>query len=268
VRLAAALHVDTTMFPREHGAYGQVAFPLVTSLAVAGLTTGPILMALAVLALFLAHEPLVILLGLRGRRALDGLGVRAWVCFHLAVVVATASGVLAFDRTPAPWRWTFAVPMVPAAMLFTALIVRRDEKSALGESSAALAFSAAALPVCAAAGHPAAGAAIALAFAVLFVVATLAVRVVVLRTRAGGNPRAVRTTRRATFGVAAAGVIVALSAVAMGALSWPAVVASMPGVGFAAAMAARPPAATRLKKVGWTLVAVSALTSVLLIITA
>ena len=47
------------MFPKEHGAYGQLLFPLATSLVVAGVTAPALLTAAsAAYAAFMAHEPL------------------------------------------------------------------------------------------------------------------------------------------------------------------------------------------------------------------
>jgi hypothetical protein len=253
------------MLPKEHGAYGQIAFPLVTSLIVVGWSAGPLLTTVAVVALFLAHEPLVVLLGQRGSRVRDLRAARAWVALHAALAVATAAGILAIDSTPPELRWTFLVPIVPAIATFSST-VRGREKGAAGEIWAALASAAGAFAVCAAGGRPMTGAAIALAFAMLFVVSTLAVRVVILRTRAGGDVRAARATRMATFAAVATGAVIALAAVSVGGLPGGEVIASAPGIAFAGWLAMRPPAAKKLKKVGWTLVAMSALTSVLLIV--
>ena len=57
------------LVPREHGAYGQLAFPLITSFLVAGVSTVSLLIAASVVAGFLAHEPLLVLVGRRGARA-------------------------------------------------------------------------------------------------------------------------------------------------------------------------------------------------------
>jgi len=255
------------LFPREHGAYGQVAFPLLTSLTVVGPAYASLWLTLAVIALFLAHEPLLVLLGHRGRPARAVHANGAWWWLNGALILATASALLALDATAPSLRWTFLVPALPAAWV-TYVAARGREKTALGETGAALAFAAAALPVCAAANRPAAGAAIALAFALLFVLATLAVRVIVLRTRGGGNPRAVRRTRVATVASVGIGALVTLVAALDGVVTRSAVTAIVPGVLFACTLAAFPPPAARLKRVGWTLVAVSALTSVLLIVSA
>lgn len=172
------------MLPKEHGAYGQLGFPLVTSLIVAGPAYASVLVAAAAVALFLAHEPMLVLLGYRGVRARTTDAPRAWWWLTGALVAGTATAILALDATPAGLRWTFLVPALPAAWVAYAAI-HGHEKTSLGESGAAVAFAAAALPLCAGAGRADIGAAIAVAFALLFVLATLAVRVIVLRTRAG-----------------------------------------------------------------------------------
>lgn len=58
-----------SLWPKEHGAYGQAAFPLLAAFGVAGPSPAGVLLAVAVAAGFLAHEPAVILLGRRGPRA-------------------------------------------------------------------------------------------------------------------------------------------------------------------------------------------------------
>lgn len=252
------------MLPKEHGAYGQLAFPLLTSLAVAGAARGSLLIVVAVVALFLAHEPLLVLLGHRGARLRTAEAQRAWLWLMVTLVVGTIGALLALDAVIPSVRWTFLVPLLPAGWVVFAAATGR-EKTTLGETAAAMAFAAAALPICAAGGRTAIGGAIALAFGLLFVLATLAVRVVILRTRGGGNPNAVRRTRAAVVAIAGAGALAAFVAASDGVLAPAAVTATVPGVVFVIALAAFPPPAARLKKVGWTLVGVSALTSVLLI---
>jgi hypothetical protein len=253
------------LVPREHGAYGQVAFPLLTSLVVAGPAYASICLAIAVIALFLAHEPILVLLGRRGVSAHTAHAGSAWWWLTGTLIIATASALLALDATAPSLRWTFVVPVLPAAGVMYA-VVRDREKTLLGETAAALAFATAALPMCAGAGRPATGAAIAFSFALLFVLSTLAVRVIILRTRGGGNPQAVRRTRVATVLSVGAGVLIVLVSAVDGIVTPGAVAAILPGSVFACVLAACPPPAARLKRVGWTLVAVSALTSVLLMV--
>ena len=222
------------MFPKEHGAYGQLGFPLVTSLVVVGPAYPSLLVAVATIALFLAHEPMLVLLGHRGVRARRADAHRAWWWLTGALIVGTASAILALDATAPALRWTFLVPAVPAAWLAYAAIHGR-EKTSLGEAGAALAFATAAFPMCAAADRAAIGAAIAVAFALLFVLATLAVRVIVLRTRAGGNHPAVRRTRAATVAIASLGALAALFGASDGVVNWVTIAAVVPGVFFVGA---------------------------------
>jgi hypothetical protein len=256
------------MLPKEHGAYGQLGFPLVTALAASGVVAASALTTLAAVALFVAHEPLLVLLNHRGPRARREQGARARVWLVTALVVAGVAGAGAIALTNPLQRWVFLVPAIPGIWLST-LAVRGREKTGAGETIAAVTFAAIAVPLCVTAGQPATlGIAIGLAFAFLFVASTLAVRVVILRTRGGGDPKAARHTRNAAFLVATAGGAIALTAAAAGLFDRSAAAAIIPGLIFAAIVAAYPPRPTRLRAVGWSLVAVSALTSVLLILAA
>jgi hypothetical protein len=108
-------------------------------------------------------------------------------------------------------------------------------------------------------------AAVATPFALMFMASTLAVRTVILRVRAGGNERATANTRRSVFALtaAAAGILVWLAAVEI--LSAATLLSATPGLLAACAISAYPPPPARLRAVGWTLVAVSVLTAVLVI---
>ncbi|HTM01900.1 MAG TPA: YwiC-like family protein [Vicinamibacterales bacterium] len=252
------------MWPREHGAYGQAFCPLLTAFAVAGVARPSVFTTTAIAAMFLAHEPLVMLLGHRGRRDQTAQAGRAWWSLMICLMVATASGVLAIDATHPDLRWTFLLPAVPAIWLLRAIVTGR-EKTLSAEVTVALAFAGAAIPLCAGTGHVTAGIVIAAAYALVFILGTLTVRVIILRTRGGGNPAAVHRTRLATFAVAMLGALIALAGAANGVVSWLAVAAIVPAIAFAMTLAAYPPPATRLKKVGWSLVAVTVATAVLLV---
>ena len=255
------------MLPKEHGAYGQLAFPLATSLAVAGVTAPALFIALAAVAGFLAHEPLLVLLGLRGPRARRERGRQATAWLIGTGGIGVVSGVLALWLAPAAARWSFAVPIVPAAFLMGALAAGR-EKSTFGEIAAAVMFSFVAVPLCVTAGAPlTTGYAVAVTFASLFVAGTLGVRVVILRVRGGGDPRAVRATRVLLLVVAAVVTATVTLAAARDLLPWSTLAAMAPGLAMSLFLAARPPAPTRLRTVGWTLVSISVLTAAILIAT-
>ena len=255
-------------WPREHGAYGQVSFPLVTSFAVAGPSAGGAFLTLAVLAGFLAHEPAAVLLGLRGPRGRQQLGAAARMRLVACLAAGAVAGSGAMWTTSPAVRWWIAVPAVPALLLALALLCRR-EKSWYSEAAASLAFSGAAVPVTMAAGASMdAALTVAIPFALFFVTTTLAVRVVILRVRGGGHPGAAAATRYATIAVAVgAGGLLALLTGA-GIVSPSMLIASSPGLLTATVIALRPPLATRLRRVGWTILAVSALTVVLVVATA
>lgn len=251
--------------PREHGAYGQIAFPLAAAFLVAGVSPAGLLLAVAVVASFLAHEPAAIVLGQRGRRARHELAEVASRWLVGCLVIAAAAAIFAALTMDSGARWTLAVPAVPAALLAVTMI-RGREKSWCGETAAALAFSAVALPVTVAAGMAASAAwAVVIPFAVLFTTTTLAVRVVILRVRGGGDPQAVAATRRATLLISAVSLLLVAALVMTGHIPWWVTLAVAPGVLVAAAVVLRPPPPSRLRSIGWTLVAVSTLTAVIVI---
>lgn len=255
-------------FPKEHGAYGQVSFPLIAAFAVAGASTAGILFAAAVVAGFLAHEPALIVLGQRGRRAMRELSraARWWLACWAAVAVAAGLGAW---LTMAPSvRWSILVPLLPSALL-AAAVVRGAEKSWYGEAAASLAFSGAAVPITMAGGAPwSTAAAVAVPFALLFVSSTLAVRVVIVRVRRGGDPRATSITRRAVLSLAVGSSIALGSMSAAGLVPASLIAGAAPGLLAAAAIAMYPPPPTRLRTVGWTLVAISVLTTAIVVTSA
>jgi hypothetical protein len=253
------------LLPKEHGAYGQLAFPLVIALACAGSSIGGLLFTVAVVAAFLAHEPAAVLLGSRGPRARRELGARAsrWLLACLAVMaIAGAAALLVMDP---PARWSTLLPLAPAGLLALATL-RGGEKSAFGEVATAVALSAAAVPVSLAAGAPLeAAAGVAIPFGLLFASSTLAVRVVILRVRGGGDRAAAAATRSAALALVAAGAVTLALLAGGGVLPVSVLVAAAPGLLTATFVACRPPAPIHLRRVGWTLVAVSVATSVIVV---
>jgi YwiC-like protein len=257
-----------SLLPKEHGAYGQITFPLVTAFAVAGVSTAGLLFAAAVVAGFLAHEPGAVLLGLRGGRASRELRRPAlrWLAFCLTIGAAAGTGAL-LTTDPAA-RWSIAVPLVPACVLAIATARGRD-KSWQGEVTAAVAFSGAAVPVSMAAGASAeTAAAVAIPFALLFSASTLAVRVVILRVRRSGDPRAAYATRRAALALAGGATVALVVAIASDHLSPSVLTAAGPGLLTAAVVATHPPSPTRLRTLGWALIGVSVVTAGLVVLTA
>jgi hypothetical protein len=251
--------------PREHGAYGQLAFPLVTSFAVAGVTTASLLISVAAVAAFLAHEPLLVLLGRRGARAKREEQRRAAAWFAMTGAAAAATGFVGAWSLAPDTRWSLTLPVLPAGVAGVAIIAAR-EKSAAAEVAVASAFSLLAVPICLAANASLSTAlAVGTAFALVFVVGTLAARAIVLDVRGGGDPRAARSTRIAVVVLTGAGSAALAATAAASVLPWTTLVAAAPGLIAGSWLAVRPPAPARLRLVGWTLVAVSAAAALMLI---
>jgi YwiC-like protein len=253
--------------PREHGAYGQIAFPLITAFLVGGMSSAGLLLAVAVIAGFLAHEPAAVVLGHRGSRAQRERGGTAarWLVCCLAFLVA--AGAAAVALIPSSARWSLAVPAAPVLLLAVAMI-RGREKSWYGEVATALAFSGVVVPVMLAAGARLDAAwIVATTFALLFVATTLAVRAVILRVRGGGNAPAAAAARRFALAISLAAIAVTIALTVTGRVASSLPVSAAPGLCAAAVLAARPPPATRVRAIGWTLIAVSCLTLGLLVAT-
>lgn len=89
--------------PKEHGAYAVVAIPMIAALLVVGPTVAGIGIAVATVAGFMAHEPLLLLWGHRGRRA-QQFSSRACSRAALLLMVMTLGGTLAFASGSAAVR--------------------------------------------------------------------------------------------------------------------------------------------------------------------
>jgi hypothetical protein len=254
------------LFPREHGAYGQLVFPLATSFAVAGVTTASMLIAVAVVAGFLLHEPLSVLLGRRGARAKRDEWLHAATWLLITAATAVGAGLSGFWRLSPSSRWSLALPLLPAIVVAVAIIAQR-EKSSVAEVAVAFTFSLVAVPICLAANASTSTAlAVGIAFALVFAVETLAVRAIILGVRGGGDARAVRSTRLMALVLIGAGGLVLIVASLLTPLPWNTLFAVAPGLVAGSWLAMHPPAPTRLRTVGWTLVATSAATALILMI--
>ena len=243
------------MVPREHGAWGQLALPLVCGLLLGRPSASAALLALAVVAVFVAHEPLLILLGQRGRRPREEQGSRAWRWLAASCGIALGSGAAGLALAPPPARAALAVPTALGAAV-AVLVWRRLEKTAAGEMLVAAALASAGGAVAVAGGAPLANAlAATLAWVLSFAAATLGVRAVLARLRSRGDEdhRARNAALAALVGAAAFG----LSAAGLpAALGWATLPGAIAGVGIALA----PLGGRHLRAVGWSIVAVSAST--------
>lgn len=263
-----------SLAPREHGAYGQLVVPLVTALVMGRLTAmesqaapspgapsghpgvAAALLSIASVAAFLAHEPLLVLLGQRGpraRRTGSSRALRVLAGLGAALLLAGGAG---FALAPPVARVAVTVPLALAAIV-ALLIAREQEKTAAGEMVAAAALSSAALPVALASGvAPACAWGAWGAWTLAFAAATWAVRATIAHNKGGSS-----FAGRALPLLVPAGIAALLAA-----LGARLVVASLPVFLFALAVTGAPPHPRELRRVGWGLVASTVITATLLIV--
>lgn len=248
--------------PREHGAYGQLLFPLATALALGRPSGAAAWLTVAVVAGFLAHEGLVVRLGLRGSRALRDSGDKARRSLASFGIVALIAGGLAIGYGGRAVLWAMWLPALLSAFALMSTW-RGTEHSTWGEILAATALAAWGLPVAAVCGVDRS---VALAswgtWTATFVVATLAVHAVVART----TRRPARANAAAALMVGGAALLVAswvsLPGLAPHAL-W---MAQLPALLLAGGLVALPVSARRLHRVGWAIIAVCMLTMASLVV--
>ena len=139
------------LIPREHGAYAELGFPLLSGLVLASPGAASFLFVVAAILLFLANEPVVVLAGARGKRLREEMGPAARRQLALLATLGAGAGVAAMWLAPVMARWLALVPAALAACLVPA-VLSKNLKSLPGEALAAAAFSSMHLPVAAAGG--------------------------------------------------------------------------------------------------------------------
>jgi hypothetical protein len=249
------------LLPREHGAYGQLGMALATALAIGGPTVAAILLALAAILAFVAHESLLVLLGQRGRRAREEQGPLARrslaVLGGAALVVGAAGVVLA----PPAARVGLLPPVVLGAIV-ALVVVRKLEKTAAGEMAVGAALSSSGLAVALAGGAPRASAAAAcFTWTMGFAMATMAVQGVLQRARSKGAED--RGSRKAIAIAGLLGVTWAVSWVARFPTGVP--LALLPTAALSIGICLARPSARKLKEMGWAMIGSSVVTLLVLV---
>jgi hypothetical protein len=250
------------MFPREHGAYGQLLFPIATAMAIGKPDLSALCLAAAVSCAFLAHEPLLVLLGGRGLRAQRDDRPRASKWLAGFAVLAATFGIAAHLLTPDLWKATLIPGLLGAVLLL--LVVAGFGRSVFAESLTAIALASVAYPVALLCGATAVAAlTCAAVFGAGMASASIAVRAVIARTR---NPPAAGA--RAGAVVFSIGVIAVLAWLQFEAHADRAVVwTALPLTLVSIALAAIAPQAKHLRRVGWTLIATTIATAAALVAT-
>jgi hypothetical protein len=248
--------VPRLLFPREHGTYGEILFPLVTALAIGRVTIAGISLAVMAAAGYLAHEGLLVLLGQRGARARQVDEAPARASLGLFLSTAATAGVVGIATADPDTRISLLLPAaLSAAVLGVALA--GAERTAPAELGVAVALASWGIPVAMAGG---AGWTAALvcwaAWCLFFGAATASVRAVIARS----TRRSPWLARGATLALASGALL------GFGRAAWVGVVPSaiLWAVGvpilFATGVALAPVSARHLRRVGWSFIAASLLT--------
>ena len=251
---------DRSLLPHEHGAYGQIAMPILCGLALGRPGAAAWLLATGAFLGFLSYEPLLVASGRRGRRTQEDHGARARRLAGWILTAAVALSGAGFALSSPEARWAAAVPPVLAGGI--ALLVWLEvERTLPGEMAVAVALSSAGFPVGVASGaRPGAAAAAWLAWSLGFAAATLAVEVVMARSRSPARdpgPAAlggVVLLQAIATALAVAGIVPAAAAAAVAPLAFSSL----------AVIVLRVPA-RRLRRVGWATLAASAATLAVLV---
>ena len=245
------------MVPREHGAYAELLFPIV-SVFLGGLpTTSTWLLAVGAIACFLANEPLLVLVGQRGTRTKREESDRAKRALLIFVLVALGTGVAGILLATTTVQYAVGVPLVLGVGLVM-LAMQGLERSMMGEALAASTLSSIAIPLGLSAGLSLASTlAVALIWLVTSLLGTAVVRLTVARTKAKTDEDLARVRfKRALL------VLVCLGVIAVGAAApygsrvglW-VLAAAVPVAVVVLVMAVLQPTARRLRLMGWSLVA-------------
>lgn len=260
---------SASLLPKEHGAYAQLAFPLVTGLAMAVPSISTVALGATGVAFFLANEPAAIVLGTRGGRRKKQQGPRAKIMGEGLSAAGCLLGAMGL-ATGWPEVWPSILYPSVAVLLLLPLVLMNRHKSLFGEILVITAFTTLMLPMAAASGVDPVRAALASAVWWLsFVLATLEVRAIKARHKARGSINGSTGWTRWVPQLASGGVVAGAGFLALGQGNYP--MAAGP-----AAALLLPALATfvlslfrvhpkHLKRVGWGLVAANAVTLVLLL---
>lgn len=245
------------MVPREHGAYAELLFPIVSVLLGGSPTTATWLLAIGAVACFLANEPLLVLFGQRGTRMQREESDHAKRALLVFLLIALGTGIPGLLLAPTAVQIAVAVPVVLGVGLVM-LAIQGLERSMMGEGLAAATLSSIAIPLGLSAGLGL-GPTLAVAFIwlVTSLLGTAVVRLTVARTKAKTDEDlgAVRMKRALL-------VLVCLSVIAVGVAApygarvglW-VFAAAVPVAIVVLVVAALQPTARRLRLMGWSLVA-------------
>jgi hypothetical protein len=260
---------ERRMIPREHGAYAELLFPIVTIFLGGSPSTSTWLLAVSAIGAFLANEPLLVLVGQRGTRMKREEGDRAKRALLIFTLLAVGAGVAGLMLAPKAAQLGVMVPLLLGGTLVM-LAIQGLERSLFGEGLAAAALSSVAVPLGLSAGLTLpAVLAVALIWALNALLGTAIVRLTVARTKAKTTQELrAASVKRATL------IIVCLVVIAVGIGApfgsrvglW-VMAAAVPVAAVVLVMAALQPTARRLRLMGWSLVGANLLALIAVVTT-
>jgi hypothetical protein len=252
-----------SLLPREHGAYAAVAFPLITAWSLGAPTAVQLLWITGCVAVFLAHEPLLIMLGERGRRSHTALGTRARKAVYIFVALAVAAGGLGWWLAPPAARIALILPLALGALLLRLILTHR-ERSLPGELLACVTLSSVVIPIALAGGASPRAAVIAGAvWCAASALATLTVRATIARAKQTANHRRLANATMAFSAVALLASFFLTRANVMPVL---AAAAILPFVLLAVAFSIVHVHPRHLRAMGWSLVGSNVITLIALLV--
>lgn len=252
------------LLPREHGAYAEVVFPVLTGLTVGSTSIAAIGLAIAAVAFFLVHEPIAVMTGSRGARAKEIWGTKARDRVILLSSVGIACGIAAMLVADSQTRLATLAPLGCGTILLPAFLSGRL-KSVSAEVLVIAALSLIAVPMVISNGVAwSMGWTTAGVWFLVFSLGTLGVHAIKAKAK---------TTTRGKWTIivtplaGAVTVFTCFGAAWTGRLPLAVALALMLGGTVAVVLSIIPVHPRRLKTVGWTLVTSNVITWVLLLLT-
>jgi hypothetical protein len=256
------------MVPREHGAYAELLFPMVSVLLGGAPSTSTWLLAIGAVGAFLANEPLLVLFGQRGRRMQREDSDRARRALLLFSLVALGAGTVGLVLASTQVRYAVVVPLLLGVTLVM-LAIQGLERSMFGEGLAAVALSSIAIPLGLSAGL---GRTVTLSVALLWlttsILGTAVVRLTVARTKAKTDQDFRRVAFKRGVLIACCALVIVVGVVGLtGSRDGLSIfAAAVPVALVVLGVAALRPTARRLRLMGWSLVAAN-LASLIAVVT-
>jgi hypothetical protein len=245
------------MVPREHGAYAELLFPIVSVFLGGSPTTSTWLLAIGAIACFLANEPLLVLVGQRGTRMKREESDRAKRALLIFLLIGLGAGIAGLLLATPAVQYAVGMPLLLGVGLIM-LAIQGLERSMIGEALAASTLSSIAIPLGLSAGLGLTPTlAVALIWLLTSLLGTAVVRLTLARTKAKTDQELarVRFNRALLVLVCLAVVVVGVAAPYGSRVGLWVLAAAVPVAVVVLTMAILQPTARRLRLMGWSLVA-------------